>query len=69
MLATFRKCTLSLLGMAAAGSILGAKGSYARTWYGPFVDKPRYIIAGAALGLLLGLVFSVPWRGVGKDQK
>jgi hypothetical protein len=29
MLATLRKCTLWLLGMAAAGSILGAKGSYA----------------------------------------
>lgn len=45
-------------GMAFAGAILGAKGSHAHGWFKPFIDKPAFILVGAFVGFVLGLLFS-----------
>jgi len=54
-----RKIAAWTIGMALAGAVLGAKGSYAHTWYGALVDNPAFILAGACVGLILGFVFSL----------
>ncbi len=57
-----RKIALWTLGMALAGAILGAKGSYSRTWYGVLLDDLGLKLGGACVGLILGFVFSLRLR-------
>ena len=59
MNARARKIAVWTFGMALAGAILGAKGSYAKTWYGALVDDPALILGGACIGLILGYVFAL----------
>ena len=49
-------------GMMLAGMILGAKSSYARTWYGALIDSPGAMLVGASIGFVLGFVFTLKDR-------
>ena len=46
-----RKILAWTVGMGLAGAILGAKSSYAQTWYGALVDQPAFVLGGAGYRL------------------
>jgi putative flippase GtrA len=46
-------------GMMFAGMILGAKSSYALTWYGGLIGSPAAILIGAGIGFVLGFIFTL----------
>ena len=46
-------------GMMFAGLILGAKSSYATTWYGGLIGSPAAILIGACIGFVLGFIFTL----------
>jgi NhaP-type Na+/H+ or K+/H+ antiporter len=54
-----KKIAAWTLGMAFAGAILGSKASYSRTWYGTLFDSRWEILTGAAIGFVLGYIFSL----------
>jgi uncharacterized membrane protein YfcA len=58
MSAKTRKIVAWTIAMSLAGALLGAKGSYSDVWYTALFDSPAFIVLGAAIGLLIGSIFS-----------
>ena len=58
MNARMRKILYWAVGLALVGAFLGAKGSYADTWYGLLKDSWTPTLIGAGVGAILGYVFS-----------
>jgi len=55
MVRKFLKVFLWSVGVALAGAVLGAKHSYATSWYLALVDKPIFLLIGGVLGFLIGI--------------